>query len=109
MSPCGVENNRRRTRTAWIVAALCAAWPSLWAGAAQAEGRAAPCDDFCNPVAAVQLDKQRGGYETSVILWDELNRRPPAPPPPTSSSPAAATLRTGTAAAPTVVLVGLGR
>jgi hypothetical protein len=107
-----VEDERRRALAAWIIAALCAAWPCLWASSAQAEGRAAPCDSFCNPVAAVQLTKQRGGYETSVILWDELNRRPAVPPPPTSGSNLgsdAATVRVGPVAAPNVVLVGVGR
>jgi hypothetical protein len=112
MSAVEVEDRARRARAALIVMALCAAWPLLWAGSALAGERNAACDGFCDPLATHQLDKQRGqGFETSVILWDELNRRQAAPPPPTGNQGTtdSATVRLGPVAAPTIVLTGAGR
>lgn len=113
MSAREVEDRVRRARAAWIVAALCAAWSLFWVGSASADERNAACEGFCDPLATRQLDGQRGqGFETSVILWDELNRRQAAPPPPPTSNQGttdAATVRLGPIAAPTVVLTGAGR
>jgi hypothetical protein len=112
MSAVEVEDRARRARAAWIVTVLCAAWP-LWAGSALAGERNAVCDGFCDPLATHQLDRQRGqGFETSVILWDELNRRQSAPPPlPTGNQGTtdSTTIRLGPIAAPTAVLTGAGR
>jgi hypothetical protein len=113
MSAVEVEDRARHARAASIVAALCAAWPLLLAGSALAEERNAACDGFCDPIAAHQLDNQRGqGFETSVILWDELHRRQAAPPPPPAGNQGttdSATVRLGPVAAPTIVLTGAGR
>ena len=111
MSTRRIEDKHQR-RAAWIIAALCAAWSLLSSHSALAEERTAPCDGFCDPVAPRQLDRQRGqGLETSVILWDELNRHQTAPPPPTSNqgSVDVASVRVGPVAAPNIVLTGAGR
>jgi hypothetical protein len=113
MSAVKVEDRVRRARATWLVAALCAAWPLLLAGSASAGERNPGCDGFCEPLATRQLDMQRGqGFETSVILWDELNRRQSAPPPPPTGNQGATdstTVRMGPVAPPMVVLTGAGR
>jgi hypothetical protein len=113
MSAVEVEGLARRARAAWMVVALCAAWPLLLAGSASAGEGSPACDGFCDPLATRQLDKQRGqGFETSVILWDEFNRRQSAPPPPPTGNQGttdSATVRLGSVAAPMAVLTGAGR
>jgi hypothetical protein len=109
----GKIEHEHQPSAAWIFAALCAAWSLLSPHSALAEERTVPCDGFCDPVATRQLDRQRGqGLETSVILWDELNRHQTAPPPPPTSSQGpvdVASVRVGPVAAPNIVLTGAGR
>jgi hypothetical protein len=109
MSTRKIEHEHQPS-AAWIIAALCAAWSVLAPHSALAE---VPCDGLRDPVAARQLDRQRGqGLETSVILWDELNRHQTAPPPPPTSSQGpvdVASVRVGPVAAPNIVLTGAGR
>jgi hypothetical protein len=103
---------RRSCGVTWLVAAACA---GVWATPAPAADRPIACDNFCNPVAADRLDTQRGqGFETSVILWDELNRRraaPPPPPPPAGNQGPmdSSIVRLGPIAVPNAVLIGAGR
>jgi hypothetical protein len=62
-------------------------------------------------VPSAQLDTQRGqGFETAIILWDELNRRRTVPPPPTGNQSATecAMVNRGAAIAPSVILIGTG-
>jgi hypothetical protein len=100
-----------RARAVWLVVAACT-W--VWTTPASAADGPIACDIFCHPEASPRLDAQRGqGFETGVILWDELNRRgaaPPPPPPASNLGPAEpSAVRVGPVATPAVVLIGTGR
>jgi hypothetical protein len=104
----GSQGRRRGALAVSLAVAICGglATSPAWAGE-----RGAPCEGFCNPVPSVRLDQQRGqGFETAVILWDELNRRGTVPPPPAGNqaTPDSAIVNRGTAIAPSVILIGTG-